>query len=282
MAAACRREASAPAREPLRQFHLKGVIQRVDRARSEITVEHEAVPGFMDAMTMTFPVRDDPQVMGLLAPGDKIEATLSLQADKYWLEKILTKGFVPTPATGSAAAGSAPGTVTPIPNRSIAVGDSVPDFSLVDQTGATVRLSQMRGEPVAVTFLYTRCPIATACPMTTAKFSRLAEMLKGKGYGRLLAVTVDPEHDTPEILAEYAKKAGADPKRWKFLTGSPKDVAEVASRFGILYYPERGQMIHGQGVAVVDPRGRLATIYYGQTWEPEHILRDIEAARKVG
>jgi protein SCO1/2 len=281
-AAACRREAPAPAKEPLKQFHVKGVIQRVDRPRSEITIAHEAVPGFMDAMTMTFPVRDDPQVIAILAPGDKIEATLSLQGDQYWLEKILTKGFVPTPAASSAAAGTAPGAITPVPNRGISVGDPVPDFALVDQTGATVRLSQMRGEPVAVTFLYTRCPIATACPMTTAKFSRLQASLEEKGFGRLLAVTVDPEHDTPAVLADYAKKAGADPKRWKFLTGAPKDVAEVASKFGILYYPDKGQVVHGQGVAVVDPRGRLATIYYGETWQPEHILRDLEAARKAG
>lgn len=281
LAAACRREAPAPAREPLRQFHLKGVIQRVDRARSEITVAHDSVPGFMDAMTMTFPVRDDPQVVAILAPGDKIEATLSLQGDQYWLEKILTKGFVPTPAS-AVASNAPPGAVTPVPNRGIAVGDPVPDFALTDQTGATVRLSQMRGEPVAVTFLYTRCPIATACPMTTAKFSRLQADLEQKGFGTLLAVTVDPEHDTPAVLADYAKKAGADPKRWKFLTGKPADVAEVASKFGILYYADKGQVIHGQGVAVVDPRGRLATIYYGETWQPEHILRDLEAARKAG
>ncbi len=160
------------------------------------------------------------------------------------------------------------------------VGDAVPDFALKDQTGATVRLSQMRGEPVAVTFIYTRCPVATACPMTTAKFSRLDAMLAQEKFGHLLVVTVDPEHDTPEVLADYAKKAGADPKRWKFLTGSPQDVARVASSFGVLYYPEHGQMIHSQAVAVLDPQGRLSTIYYGETWQPEHILRDLQSARK--
>ncbi len=279
-AAACRREPPKP-RESLRQFPLKGVIQKVDRSRAEITVAHEAIPGFMDAMTMTYPVRDDPQVIAILAPGDRIEATLSLQGDRYWLERVLTKGFVPTPPGGPPPA-AASNVVTPVPNRAISVGDPVPDFALTDQTGATVKLSQMRGEPVAVTFLYTRCPVADACPMTTAKFSRLAAMLKEKDFGRLLAVTVDPEHDTPRVLADYAKRAGADPKRWKFLTGPPREVAEVASKFGILYYPDHGQIVHGQGVAVVDPQGRLASIYYGQTWEPEHILRDLEAARKTG
>ncbi len=233
----------------------------------------------MPAMTMQFPLRDDPQVVALLRPGDRIEATLVVQGDAYWLERVQTKGFVPTPAPASSVALAA---VTPRPNRAIGPGDPVPDFALTDQTGHTVRLSDMRGEPVAVTFLYTSCPVAAACPMTTAKFSRLAAMLKDKPAAGLLVVTVDPEHDTPQVLADYAKKAGADPRRWKFLTGSPESVADVASRFGILYHTEGSQVIHGQGVAVVDPKGRLATIYYGQTWEPEHILRDIEKARAAG
>ena len=156
----------------------------------------------------------------------------------------------------------------------------MPDFALKDQTGSTVRLSQMRGEPVAVTFIYTRCPIATACPMTIAKFSKLDAMLAQRKFGHLLVVTVDPEHDTPEVLAGYAKKAGADPKRWKFLTGSPREVARVASDFGVLYYPEHGQVVHSQAVAVLDPQGRLSTIYFGETWQPERVLEDLENARK--
>lgn len=156
----------------------------------------------------------------------------------------------------------------------------VPDFSLTDQTGALVRLSQFRGEPVGVTFLYTNCPDVNACPMTTAKFSRLDALLRAKKFGHLLVVTVDPEHDTPAVLREYARKAGADPARWSFLTGEPAAVADVASRFGVLYSKKGSQVLHQQGVAVVDPDGKLATIYYGETWQPEHLLRDMEKARK--
>jgi protein SCO1 len=282
LAAASCRESPKPA-EAARRFPFKGIIRQVDPARSEITVEHEAIPDYMGAMTMAFPLRDDPQVTRLLRPGDRIEATLVVEKDRYWLEKILTRGFVGTPA-GPAPTPSPEkkaGFVTPVPNRGVQVGDMVPDFALTDQTGATVRLSQMRGEPVAVTFLYTRCPIATACPMTTAKFSRLDAMLAQRKFGHLLVVTVDPEHDTPPVLADYAKKAGADPKRWKFLTGPPADVARVASSLGVMYYPDHGQMIHSQAVAVLDPQGRLATIYFGETWQPEHILRDLENARKA-
>lgn len=175
------------------------------------------------------------------------------------------------PATSAAA--------RPEPNKGIAVGELAPDFTLTDQTGRAVRLSSLRGEPVAITFVYTRCPDATACPMTMARFSKLNAALSREKAGRLLAVTVDPENDTPEVLADYAKKIGADPARWKFLTGKPEAVARVAESFGVLYYSDHGRIVHTQAVAVLDPDGRLSSIYYGADWEPEQVLRDLEKAR---
>ena len=194
-------------------------------------------------------------------------------------EAALVEGR-PTRVPATAAASSTAGGVRPEPNKAIAVGETVPDFALTDQTGKTVRLSQFRGEPVAVTFAYTRCPDASACPMTMAKFAKLNAALTGKNFGRLLAVTVDPENDTPAVLADYAKRIGADPARWKFLTGDPRALARVAETFGVLYYPERGQIMHQQAVAVIDPEGRLASITYGANWEPEQILQELEKARK--
>ncbi|MEP6471860.1 MAG: copper-binding protein, partial [Acidobacteriota bacterium] len=142
-----------------RRFPFRGIVRAVDVEKREVTVEHEAVPDFMDAMTMSFPVHDDPQVFEILHPGDRLEAKLVVDGQNYWIEQILTKGFVATPAGGATGA-AAKTVVTPEPNRGVAIGDPIPDFALTDQTGHTVRLSQMRGSPVAVTFLYTRCPIA--------------------------------------------------------------------------------------------------------------------------
>jgi protein SCO1/2 len=182
-------------------------------------------------------------------------------------------GTPPAPTTGN-------GQARPRANRAIAVGDAAPDFALTDQTGRTVRLSEFRGEPVALTFVYTRCPDATACPMTMARFAKLNSALTKEKLGRLLAITVDPENDTPAVLADYAKKIGADPARWKFLTGEPRALARVAESFGVLYYPDHGKIVHSQAVAVVDADGKLATIYYGADWEPEQIQKDLEKARR--
>ncbi len=264
----------ASASSSAKRYPLQGVVVAVVASKPEIVVRHEEIRGYMAAMTMPFPVRDDPKVVGLLRPGDRIEATLVVDNGVYFLEEILTKGFVPTPSPVPGAA------IRPEPNKGVAVGDAVPDFTLTDQTGRAVRLSQFRGEPVAVTFVYTRCPIATACPMTMTKFAKINAGLAGKKGGRLLAVTVDPENDTVPVLKEFATKIGADPSRWKFLTGDPAAVARVAETFGVLYYPDRGQIVHSQAVAVVGPDGKLETIYFGEQWEPEAVLQDLQKASK--
>lgn len=272
VAPACRRGKTSPeASDAAARYPIQGVIRGVDREKPAITLEHGEIKGYMAGMTMDFEVRGSPQVLLELEVGKTIAGTLVVDGGRAWIE-----GISPAPVARPPSLVA----VTPEPNKGVAPGDEVPDFSLTDQNGKTVRLSKLRGEAVAVTFLYTRCPVATACPMTTAKFSKLAAMLEKKPVGRLLVVTVEPEHDTPKVLAEYARKAGADGVRWRFLTGSPRAVAEVATSFGVVYYPDRGQIIHSQAVAVVDSKGRLATIYYGENWEPEHILRDMEKARE--
>jgi len=277
---------SRPARvsASAKRYALKGVITAVAPDGAQITVAHEPVEGLLGASTTAFAVRDDPKVAALLRPGDRIEARLVVDGETRFLEEILTKGFVPSPAPGGGGAGggSTPprlGGALPEPNKGVAPGDDVPDFALIDQTGKTVRLSQFRGTPVAVTFAYTRCPVATACPMTMTKFAKIDAALAKKSWGELLSITVDPQNDTPEVLRDFASRIGADPKRWKFLTGDPKAVARAAESFGVLYYPDHGQIVHSQAVAVVDPAGKLAAIYYGEMWDPETVLRDLEKAR---
>lgn len=274
LCAACRRaeKPAEPAMTGIERYPVTGVVRAVDAGKPEITLEHEAIEGFMGAMTMAFPMRGEQEALSRMSVGDRITATLVVEGGDFWLEGIAPSG--PPSATPPPLSSA-----TPRPNRGVPVGEAMPDFTLTDQTGRPVRLSDLRGGPVAVTFLYTRCPIATACPMTTAKFSQLDALLARKGFGRLLTITVDPEHDTPGVLADYARKAGADPKRWKFLTGEPRAVADVAERFGVLYYPDKGQIIHSQAVAVLDAGGKLSNIYYGENWKPEDILRDMQKAR---
>jgi protein SCO1/2 len=166
------------------------------------------------------------------------------------------------------------GAATPPAHHAIGPGDPVPDFSLTDQTGRRVQLSKLRGQSVALTFIYTRCPIATACPMTTAKFSQLDALLRGKGIGRLLTITVDPEHDTPQV-SRNARARQRRSETLELLTGPAQDAARVGADLGVIYYPDRGQIVHSLAAAVIDPDGKLSTIYYGEAWQAEHLFRDM-------
>lgn len=98
----------------------------------------------------------------------------------------------------------------------------VPDFELVDRHGETFRGRQLEGDVWIVDFIFTSC--VTYCPMLTRRMGELRGELKDEGV-HFLSVSVDPEHDTPEVLTEYAEEHDADHDDWVFLTG---DTAEVA------------------------------------------------------
>src|SRR5688572_33052935 len=98
----------------------------------------------MDAMTMSFPVRDDPQVFEILRAGDRLEAKLVVDDGDYWLEKVLPKGFVATTGAGTPAALPTARGVAAEPNRGIPDADPSPDFALTDQTRPPLRRPELR------------------------------------------------------------------------------------------------------------------------------------------
>ena len=146
--------------------------------------------------------------------------------------------------------------------------------------GKAVRLSQFRGEPVAVTFAYTRCPDAAACPMTMAKFSKLNAAIAGKEVGRLLVVTVDPETDTPAVLADFAT---TDRRRPRALEVPDGRSARARAGGRDLRRPllSRARPDHAPAGGGGHRPGRPARVdHYGADWEPEQILQELQKARK--
>lgn len=103
---------------------------------------------------------------------------------------------------------------------------ALPDFRLVSQTGDSVRLADLRGQVWVADFIFTRC--RSTCPMMTAHLARLQKTLAGETRARLVSFSVDPVHDTPERLAEFAKGYGATPDRWLFLTGDKPQIRALS------------------------------------------------------
>jgi protein SCO1/2 len=157
--------------------------------------------------------------------------------------------------------------------KAVEVGQAIPDFTLTDESGRAVRLSDYRGRVVALDFIYTRCPLPDVCPRLSANFAALQKRVPDLA---LLSVTIDPEFDKPAVLAEYARRYGAVPERWRFLTGSLDDVRRVASYFGLLFWNEESMIAHTAATAVVDREGRLAGLVEGSSYRWEQ-LRDLAA-----
>jgi cytochrome oxidase Cu insertion factor (SCO1/SenC/PrrC family) len=151
-------------------------------------------------------------------------------------------------------------------------GDAVPPIPLIAQDGRAFSLAELRGNAVAVAFIYTRCGDTRMCPLVSAKFAR-AQRAVGTAPIRLLILTLDPEFDTPAVLARYGRAFGQDARRWTLATGAPGSIAEFAGRFGIASsQPRPGSIVHTEALAIVGPDGRLATTIDGNEWSVADLI----------
>jgi len=154
-----------------------------------------------------------------------------------------------------------------LPAPGVRVGELVPDFELTDHLLRPGRLSALRGRVVVIDFIYTRCPLPEVCPRLSANFARLQKRFAGKDV-TLLSITVDPQFDTSQVLADYARRWRANPEQWRFLTG---DVKPVAATFGLLYWAEDYAITHSNSTAVVGRDGRLAALVEGAGYTAEQL-----------
>ncbi len=263
----------ACAPRPEGQRHaLKGQVLAVNLDRQEVVIRHEDIPGFMPAMTMPFAVKDRALLAGR-APGDLVLGTLVVTNTSAWLERLTKTGFSPLaeppPVTEAGA---------------LSPNDPVPDAAFVDQDGQGRRFAEWRGHAVALTFVFTRCPLPDFCPALDRSFARLAAQVRADPAlapkVRLLTVSFDPEHDTPAVLKKHAAALGADPGIWVYLTGEAGAVDAFGRHFGLLVEREGGSagLTHNLRTAVVDPSGRLVRIWRGSDWAPEDVLAALRKA----
>jgi protein SCO1/2 len=156
------------------------------------------------------------------------------------------------------------------------------DFTLTTQDDQPFRLSSLRGKVVLVSFVFTRCN--GTCPATTHRMDLAAAALDKAGLldkVHLLSIALDPEHDTPAALRDYAKLYDIDEKHWTFLTGSQKQIDRVLSDWGMWVRPAaNGQLDHASRVFLLDERGRLREIYDLQFFRPRWVREDVELLLK--
>jgi protein SCO1/2 len=164
-------------------------------------------------------------------------------------------------------------------------GDAAPDDPLEDQTGTARRLSDWRGQALAVTFVYTRCPLPDFCPLMDRRFGELQRAIAADAQLRdrahLASVSFDPGHDTPAVIQQHARVRGADPQTWSYLTGPPAAIDRFTSRFGVSAITDKDTpqtITHNLRTAVIDRKGRLVTIHSGHEWTVDQLLADLREA----
>jgi len=244
-----------------KSYQVDGIIVAVDPAARTMLVSHRSIGRYMPAMMMPFRVDDPSQLTGLY-PGMRVEFDLVVNKDRSFARNIRKTG--------------GDDVKIPTPKDQLHVGDEVADFRLLDQDSHEVRLSEFRGKIVAIDFLYTRCPLPDVCPRLAATFATLQRRFAGSDVV-LLSITVDPDYDSPAVLAAYAKRWGADPTRWRFLTG---DVARVAAQLGEVYWTDEGSIGHNSTTSIIGRDGRLKAVVEGSGYRVDQladlITRELE------
>jgi protein SCO1/2 len=260
---------------PEREYTLQGQVLSVAADRKEATIKHEEIRGFMAAMTMPYQVRDAKEYEGL-APGDLITSTLVIVSNGAYLKGVKKVGEAPLERTSNAAPASSGFEL-------LKPGESVPEAAFVDQDGQPRDFASFKGSTVLVTFIYTRCPMPTFCPLMDRNFAAVQAKLKSDpalSRVHLVSISFDPATDTPPVLKKHAASLGADLSRWTFLTGDRDEVDKFAMRFGVAVTREMNDptnITHNLRTAIVDPKGTLVKAYTGNEWTPAQAIADLSA-----
>jgi protein SCO1/2 len=230
-----------------------------------VRVAHEDIPDYMPAMTMAFTLGDGEQAS--FAAGDRVRFTLRVGDLATRMEDVTVIGRSAAP--GLPAAG--PSRVARLKR-----GDALPAFRLVDEGGRRFTDADLRGHTTVLTFIFTRCPVPQFCPLVTSRFKELQANLAGgrsaSSDPRLLSVTIDPLFDTPAVLRDFARAVGADAKIWRFATGNPDEVRQLARAFSV-YVEQNGALLdHTLATALVGPDGRVVEIWRGNGWKARDVL----------
>ena len=244
----------------------RGLVLRVDQASRTVTVSHEPITGLMDAMVMPFTASSSAELQDLRA-GDRIQFRMNVGGRSTTIDRI--KILSAAPPTESATAGA---------SNALAIGDPVPDFSLVNQNAVPVTLKDLRGRVVVVGFIYTRCPLPDYCPRVMTNLTSLRDRFRDR-LGNdlvLLTVTFDPQHDTPETMKAYGARYGADIPGWHLLTGSREETTRVCTLLGVEFYPEEGMLTHSLQTVVISRDGRLVARIEGKNFSTRQLADLVE------
>jgi len=253
----------------------RGIVTALGKDHRSLVVSCDAIPSYMDAMEMSFTVRD-PMMLAAIKTGMTVRFTMIEENHVLYADRIqagTATDFRPEQmqAGGLTALDSALGPASP--SKIVQPGHPVPDFVLTDQAGKAIHLSDLRGKVVVLTFGYSRCPFPDYCYRLSNNLSAVEKRFKARA-GRdlvLITIAIDPEHDQRAVLSEYAAVFHADPADWHFLTGSLPVVKQVAGMLGMNFWRNEGFLTHSLHTAVLDRNGNLVANIEGNHFTAQQL-----------
>jgi len=240
---------------------MSGLVLKVDAAHKSMTVSCNRVPGYMDAMTMPFDVRDAKVLEGI-KPGASIDFTVVVNGETSYAENIRAHRYENLEQEPLEARRFA--IVSKLANPAAAASvvnaqQAVPDFALTDQARNKIAFSQLKGRVVVISFAYVQCPNPAYCYRLTNHLGQLQKRFAnhlGKDLV-LLTIIIDPEHDENDAINKYAAIWKANPQSWHFLTGPLPEVQRVSRMFGMEFWSDEGYLTHSFHTVVIDRGGKL-------------------------
>lgn len=155
-------------------------------------------------------------------------------------------------------------------------GDLAPAWMLWDQAGRLVASADLRGRPVVMNFIFTRCHSPTMCPAASASMATLAKALRDAGLAgrvQLLSVSFDPAYDSPGVLRAYADARGLDLSQHRLLTGDARQVKDLMAQCGIQTIQADGTIVHNAATLVISGEGRIVSRLEGPRFEADDLIR---------
>lgn len=255
-------------------YSVTGIVHRLAPDGHTAIIAHDPIPGYMMAMTMPFSAKD-PRVLTAVYPGDQITFQLLVTTNDAWIDDVRSTGLRTNVPTAS------PGGELLALEEELDVGDLMPDCVLTNEHGRAFRLRELQGRVLAVTFMFTRCPLPTYCPLMSRNFAATAESLTASAPDtdwHLITLSFDPDFDSPEILGSYARQYRTDTNRWTFATGDRAAVEQLGRQLGLLLFRENGTISHNLRTVVVTPEGRIHHVFRDNLWTPSDLAVQLRAA----
>jgi protein SCO1/2 len=240
-------------------FEVKGTIREIKPDAKTVTIDHEAIPNYMEAMTMPFRVKGTNELAGLRR-GDVVRFRLSVTESESWIDRISRVG-TSTNTPGAPAVTSTNQPATPTAN----ILEGLSAYTFINEFGRPVNFREYRGQAIALTFFFTRCPIPDYCPRLTKNFlaatRKLESLPNAPTNWHLFSISFDTQIDTPEVLRGYANAYAYNSNRWSFLTASAQTIAAVTRNFGFSFKKEAGTFTHEFLTVVLNAEG-----YWQAAW----------------